>query len=108
MEYAIARRTPRYYFAVDIEVTDLRSGTCLKARTTTLGRFGCGIDVPRPFARGTDVTIKISHRGADVNVDARVVYATPESGMGMVFIGLDRDDERILDSWIEHMMSTSA
>jgi hypothetical protein len=105
VEYAIARRTPRYHFAVDIEMTELRSGTCLKARTTTLGRFGCGIDTAQPFAKGSDVAIRLSHRGAEVNVHARVVYATPELGMGMAFIELDRENEQILESWIEHMMS---
>ena len=101
MDYKIARRTPRYHFAVDIEVADLQVGTCLKTRTTTLGRFGCGIDAPQPFEKGTDVSIKLWHRGAEVNVHAKVVYATPELGTGLAFIGLDRDNELTLESWIE-------
>lgn len=108
MDYKVARRTPRYHFAVDIEVTDLQAGTHIKTRTTTLGRFGCGIDAPQPFAKGTDVRIKLSHRGAEVSVRARLLYATPELGAGMAFIGLEPDNEQTLESWIEHLMGMPA
>lgn len=106
IEYAIARRTPRYNFVVDVLVTDVRLGIHIKATTNTLGLFGCGVDASKPFAKGTAVSIKLSHRGAEVSVLARVIYATPELGMGMVFTDVSRENEQILEWWIEELMST--
>jgi hypothetical protein len=104
VEYEVARRTPRYSFVVDVEVTDVRSEMQIKARTKMLGLFGCGVDTSRPFAKGTRVRIKLSHQGAEVKALASVVYASSELGMGIVFIRVDREDERILEWWIAEQM----
>ena len=49
--------------------------------------------------------MKFSHRGAEANVQARVVYARADLGMGIVFTSVEREDERILKSWLEEYLS---
>ena len=105
MDYEISRRTPRYYFVVDVELTDLQSGIHIKAKTKMLGLFGCGVDTASPFAKGTRVRLELSRRGVEVKTTALVVYASPELGMGIAFTDIDRKNERILERWIEELLS---
>jgi PilZ domain len=105
MEYEIARRTPRYYFIVDIEVTEAQSGIQIKTRTKMLGQFGCGVDTSSPFPKGSRVKIRLFHRGAEVNALAIVVYARSDLGMGIAFTDIERKSERVLELWIAELMS---
>jgi hypothetical protein len=105
VDYEFARRTLRYSFVIDVELTDVQSGIQIKARTKQLSLFGCGVDALRLFPKGTNVRIRLFHSGADVNALARVVYANPKLGMGMAFTKVDRENERILEWWITELMS---
>jgi hypothetical protein len=105
MEYEIDRRTPRYSFIVDVELTDVMLQTQVKARTKTLSPIGCGVDTSKLFAKGTIVRIKLSHRGAEVSALGRVVYARSGLGMGVTFTNVDRENERILEWWIAEYLT---
>jgi len=105
MKYVIARRTPRYYFVVDVEVTEIQSGAQIRTRTKMLSQFGCSVDTSSPFPIGTKVKIKLFHRGAEVNVLAMVVYARPDLGMGIAFTDVERESERALEQWVAELMS---
>lgn len=105
MRYEHTRSSPRYSFAVDIELTDVQSGTQIRGRTKDLSQFGCGVDTSKPFPQGTPLRIKLSHEGAHVAALARVVYASPQLGMGLVFTRIESEDERILQEWIAELMS---
>ncbi len=106
MEYEVARQTPRYSFVVDVEVTDVRLGIQIRGRTKTLSLFGCGVDTSK-FAKGTTVTIKLSHRGTEVKALAKVVYSSSDLGMGVAFTSVEPEDEMILEGWIADLMSIS-
>jgi hypothetical protein len=97
------RDMPRYPLIVDIELTDLQSGIKIRARTKNLSLFGCGIDTLNPFPKGAKLRIVLSHRDDYLVADARVVYGSPISGMGVVFIGVEPEDERILDGWLAEL-----
>ena len=101
------RGAPRYSFMVEIELTELQSGIKIKARTKNLSLFGCGIDTMQPFPRGTKVRIELSHGDKYMMADARVVYASPMSGMGVAFIGVEPKDERILDGWLVQLRGSN-
>jgi hypothetical protein len=105
MECEFPPLAPRYSFAVDIEVTDVQSGTEIRQRTNDLTLFGCGVNTSKPFPKGTRVRIKLSHGGADVAALARVAYARPEVGMGVVFTSVEPKDDRTLGGWITELMS---
>jgi hypothetical protein len=108
LEYGHVRRTPRYPLAVDIELYDPQSETQINAQTKMLSMFGCGVDSTRFFPQGTSVTIKLSYQGEEVRARGRIVYASPDLGMGLAFTGVERDQERILEWWItEHVSAPS-
>ena len=104
MEDENHRLTPRYSFVVDIEVTDLQSGTQIRERAKDLSLYGCDVNTLKPFPKGTRVRIKLSHGGADVAALGRVAYARPDMGMGVVFTSIEPEDERILEGWIAELM----
>ena len=104
-EYEHPRSAPRYAFAVDIELTDVQSRIQIRERTNDLSLFGCGVDTSKPFPQGTPVRIKLSHEGAEAAALARVVYATPELGMGLVFTSVEPEVQRILEEWIAELTS---
>ena len=108
VEYEIARRTPRYSFVVDVEVTDVHSEILIKAKTKELSMFGCGVDTVKLFPKGSTVRINLSYRGAEVKALARVVYASAELGMGLVFGTVEADDEVTLQGWIAEFMGVPA
>ena len=108
LEYEIARRVPRYPFVAEVTVTDVDRRVQMKARTTTVGLFGCGIDTSNPFAQGTSVRIRLSHRGAEVKAVGMVVYVRPNLDMGIAFTDMDEESERILGLWIREIMQMPA
>lgn len=105
MEFECRRRSPRYPLAIDIEMTDVESANEVRGRTNTLSLYGCGVDAGRLFPKGTNLRIKLSHGGKDVNAVARVIYARSDLGMGLAFISFEREDEQTLEWWIAEFTS---
>jgi hypothetical protein len=105
VEYEIARRTPRYSLAVDIELIDIQSDTLIRARTKMLSLFGCGVDSVKLIPKGTSVRIKLTHQGTEVRALAKVVYSSLDLGMGIVFTNVEGEDERILEWWMAGLVS---
>lgn len=108
MEYEITRRAPRYSLVAKVTVTDLDRRVQMKARTATVGLFGCGIATSNPFAHGTSVRAMLSHRGAEVKTVGIVAYVRPDLDMGIALTDIDRESERILGLWIEELMGLPA
>jgi hypothetical protein len=104
VQYGHPRIAQRHSFVVDIEVTDVQSGIQIRERTRDVSLFGCGVDTLKPFPQGTPIRIKLSHGGADVAALARVAYASPELGMGVVFTSIERGDKWILEGWITELL----
>ena len=104
MEHQPSRLTPRYSFVIDIELTNVQSGTQIRGQTKDLCLFGCGVDASHLFPPGTILRIVLSHEGASVTAFGRVVYARPDLGLGIVFTRVEPEGERILDDWIAELM----
>lgn len=105
MDTRFVRRTPRYSFVVDVEMTDLQSKTRISAQTKMLSMFGCGVESSKLFPQGTTVRIKLARRGEAVSALARIVYSSLELGMGLAFTSIEREYERILEGWIAEYLS---
>jgi hypothetical protein len=105
VEFGHPRSSPRYSFAVAIELTDVQSLAQIRGQTKELSLCGCGVHAENSFPQGTPVRIKLSHENTNVAALARVVYASPELGMGLAFTHVDPQDERILEEWIAELMS---
>jgi hypothetical protein len=96
-------RASRYPFQANIELTDVQSETPIKGRTSDLSLFGCHVNTLKPLAPGTKVRIKIFHRGCNFQALGKVVYARLDAGMGIVFTGIQSNDQLVLDKWIAEL-----
>lgn len=99
------RRTPRYSLVVDVEMIDERLATQIKGRTKSLSMFGCGVESLKQFPKGTNVRIKLFHQIEEARALARVIYSSPDLGMGFAFTCLDQESEQILMWWIAEYVS---
>ena len=44
--------------------------------------------------------IKLTQGDKYMVADAKVAYSNARSGMGVVFVGVEPEDERVLDGWL--------
>lgn len=96
-------RARRYSIAASIELTDLESETHLREQTSDLSLFGCHVDTRSPFPTGTRVRIRIIHRGANFRAFGKVANAPLDGGMGIVFTGMEQNDQFVLEKWIAEL-----
>jgi PilZ domain len=98
-------RASRYPFQANVELTDVQSETQITGRTTDLSLFGCHVNTLEPLAPGAKVRLKIVHRGCNFQALGKVVYARLDAGMGIVFTGIESNDQLVLDNWIAELRS---
>jgi hypothetical protein len=97
------RRSMRYSFIAQAEVTEVASATCLKARTGDLSLTGCYLDMLNPSPVGTEVRVSISHGKENLIVLGTVTYALPNMGMGVAFKNVGPSEGAILKRWLADM-----
>jgi hypothetical protein len=98
-------RASRYPFQTSVELTEVQSETQIAGRTSDLSLFGCHVNTLKLLAAGTKVRIKIAHRGCNFQALGKVVYARLDAGMGIVFTGIQSNDQLVLDKWIAELRS---
>jgi hypothetical protein len=103
-KFAKPRAVRRCPFVASVEVTELRSGTRLSARTSELGLGGCYVDALNPFAAGTQVKLRILRDQGAFEATAKVVYSDPSFGMGLSFVEIAPDQRLILENWLEEIV----
>jgi hypothetical protein len=96
------RRCP---FVASAEVTELRSGARLSARTSELGLGGCYIDVLNPFPQGTTVQLRILRDQGVFETQAKVVYCDPRFGMGLAFSEMTPAHRSLLEVWLVELVT---
>jgi hypothetical protein len=106
-ECNLIRRAPRFLFIVELELIDLLSGITIKGRTKDLSLYGCSLNTLKPYKRGTNVGIKLVYGNKHILAYARVVYGSPELGMGVAFLGIEAEYERILEGWIVQLSTVN-
>jgi hypothetical protein len=95
------RNDPRVSLIAAAEVIEVASGTRLSARTSDLSRTGCYIDTLNPTPAKTVVRVRLTHGGEELELPARIVYASPGLGMGVRFDeNLTPAQIAVLDRWI--------
>ena len=103
-KYRKERAVRRCPFVAAAEVTELRSGTRLPARTSELGLGGCYIDVLNPFPQGTAVHLKILRDQGVFEAQAKVVYCDPKFGMGLAFSEMTPAHRSVLEAWLVELV----
>jgi hypothetical protein len=87
------------------EVTELRSGAVLSARTSEFGLGGCYIDALNPFPEGTLVALRIHRDQGVFETKAKVVYCDSRFGMGLAFTEMTPDQRSLLEAWLTEIVS---
>lgn len=95
------RRTPRYVFFASAELWEEKSDARVVSRVSELGLHGCYLDMMNPFPQNTLVLLKITAGDLEFQTKAKVVYATPNMGAGVVFLDVEPKQDYILRRWLE-------
>lgn len=94
-------RARRYSFVAAVELTDTQSEATIQGRTSDLSLYGCRVESRKPFARGTKVSMRITHRSANFVALGKVSYTKSEGEMGIVFTRIEPNNQLILEKWVE-------
>ena len=97
------RRARRYPFVASVELVDLQSDVQLQARVTDLSLYGCAVAASKPIPTGDKLRIRITRKGSTFSASSKVVYATADGEMGIVFGRIERNDQMILEKWISEL-----
>jgi hypothetical protein len=103
-KWAKPRAVRRCPFVASVEVTELKSGTKLSARTSEVGLGGCYVDALNPFANGTIVKLRIMRDQGAFEAKAKVAYSDPSFGMGLSFTEITPEQRVILENWLEEIV----
>jgi hypothetical protein len=93
------RAAPRYALVLTAEVVEPRSRAKLNARTSDISRTGCYLDTLNPMGTGMLLNLRLQHGDEVFTTKARVVYESPNMGMGVQFVDVPPDQMAILDRW---------
>ena len=94
------RRSPRYRFVADVEITEIASNTRLGGRTSDLSMGGCFLDMVNPSPEGTEIRVTVHHASALFTALGKVVFVFPNVGMGVVFTNVEEDQLAVLRKWL--------
>jgi PilZ domain len=97
------RKHARHAFSAAAEVVETRSAARIQGRLSDLGRGGCYIDTMSPFGVGAEVKMRIVNENKAFIAQARVVFASPGMGMGLMFTTIDPEQLVILNRWLAEM-----
>lgn len=95
------RRTPRYIFIASAELFEQQSEVRVASRVSELSLHGCYLDMMNPFPAGTLVLVKIFAGDLTFQSKAKIIYATPNMGAGLVFMDVEPKYDYILRRWLE-------
>jgi hypothetical protein len=61
-------------------------------KVTDISLSGCYIETVHPYSPGAEVMLRLTLAGTQLEVGARVVWTTPQVGMGMAFLIVSADE----------------
>ena len=105
LQPAKKRSVRRCPLVASAEVTELRSGALLSARTSELGLGGCYVDALNPFPEGTLVGLRILRDQGVFEAPAKVVYCDARLGMGLAFTEMTPSQRSLLEAWLAEIIS---
>lgn len=94
------RRTPRYAFIATAELLEPNTEMRIATRVSELSIYGCYLDMLNPFPVDTLARVKISTSDAVFQSKAKVIYAHPNFGAGVLFLETEPQYLEVLKDWI--------
>ncbi len=78
----------------------MESGASLTGQVSELSAYGCYVEIPSALPIDTTVTIKIFADAECFEAKAKVIYAHPNFGVGLVFQELSLQNGNLLRQWL--------
>jgi hypothetical protein len=94
------RRTPRYPFIATVEVLQKGAQAGISGRVTELSLYGCFIEMPDPFAKGSELLLKIYANNKYFESEAVAVYVNTGKGTGIRFQNVRPHYLSVLKQWL--------
>jgi len=94
------RNHPRYAFSASVEALEAKSRTRIQGRTADLSQGGCYVDTISPFPVETTIKLRVMSENRSLDIPAKVVYALPGMGMGVMFLASAQEQVSIVEQWI--------
>jgi hypothetical protein len=101
------RAHPRYAFTAAIEIVAAEPEARIKSQVRDLSQQGCYVDTGTPLTLGTATDLRITKGATIFEASARVVYNQTGKGMGLMFIAVEPQSRRTLDTWIVESRESS-
>ncbi len=94
------RRFTRYNIGATAKVRDVGSRRENVLITRDLSAGGCFVCTGAPLPQGTQIDVRITHRGDEFKALGRVTHNVSAQGMGVEFIEVATKDRAILEKWL--------
>jgi hypothetical protein len=92
---------PRYSFAADAEIVDLKSGTRLSGVTSDVSLDGCFVCTRGWLEIGARVRLTLKHKNQNVVMLAIVRVLKPKIGMGLQALEVDSISNGTFLQWLD-------
>ena len=100
-EFRERRYSPRYSFAADAEMVDLKSGTRLSGVTSDVSLDGCFVCTRGSVEIGTRVRLTLKHKNQTVTMLAVVRVLKPKIGIGLQAVEVDAISNETFLRWLD-------
>ena len=92
---------PRYPFAADADIVDLKSGARLSGVTSDVSLDGCFVCTRESLEIGTRVRLTLKHKNQNVLMLAIVRVLKPKIGMGLQALEVDSVSNETFLQWLD-------
>lgn len=97
------RTVPRYSLIATAEIIEPISDVRMSGRISEISRKGCYVDVLNTLPRGTAIQVRISRDQGTFVAGGKIIYVQEGMGMGVIFLDIANDQEKLLDSWLAEL-----
>src|SRR5690242_3635731 len=94
------RSVPRYSLIATAEIIEPISDVRISGRISEISRKGCYVDLLNTLPRETAIQVRISRDQGTFVATGKVIYVQEGMGMGVLFLDIANDQEKLLDSWL--------
>ncbi len=98
--YRERRSVPRFNLIASAEILEPASGVHISGRISEISRKGCYLDVLNVLPVGTHLRLTISRDQGTFTTEAKIIYIQEGMGMGIFFLDVPLDQQKILDAWL--------
>lgn len=86
MEQHLHSREPHRYSCEGAAEIFQNGRCCGWGKLNDISRGGCYLETVHPMVAGTEARLRITIAGSVLEIDARVIWTTPQVGMGLYFV----------------------